>query len=234
MSLHLSAAGVQEYGAMALMSLIAAHDRNMQEVTSTGALSQVLKSMRAQRENPSVLDACVRMLLNLVLKKGEVYGGAICREGGVLVLMDALKAHPEDANLQSRCQSLLKKIDSSGVQQRQGEWIMAELSTERQRLTELMKELLMEQKRFFENQGGTTEDTRRGYRRINAAATRFGPSPPRGSRSPPRSPPVNTLVEASYDQGGGFDLEQLQAFNSRISHARSLRSQPATRSSYLR
>ena len=110
---------------MALMSLIAAHDRNMQEVCSSGALTQVLQTMRAQRDNSSVLDACVRMLLNLVLKKSDVHGGAICREGGILVLMDAIEAHPEDTNLQARCQSLLKKIDSSGVQQRQGEWIMA-------------------------------------------------------------------------------------------------------------
>ena len=71
MSLHLCAAGVQEYGAMALMSLIAAHDRNMQEVCSSGALTQVLQTMRAQRDNSSVLDACVRMLLNLVLKKSD-------------------------------------------------------------------------------------------------------------------------------------------------------------------
>ena len=176
------------------------------------------------------MDACVRMLLNLVLKKSDVHGGAICREGGILVLMDAIKAHPEDTNLQARCQSLLKKIDSSGVQQRQGEWIMAELTAERERLAELMREVVLEQQRFFEHHGGGAEHVVRSYRRLNEANSRLSTSPPRGSRSPGRSRSPAPMESSYYEGNSGFALEQLQAFNSRVA----LRSRQATRGSYLR
>jgi len=59
--------------------------------------------------------------------------------GGVLSVMDVMNTHTKDTQLQSRCRSLLKRLDASGVQQRQGEWMMSELASERERLAELMK-----------------------------------------------------------------------------------------------
>ena len=231
MSLHLTVPGVQEYGAMALMSLVAAHEKNQGEVVSDGALKQILQTMRAHRDNVSVLDACVRMLLNLVLKK-DTHTGAICREGGILVLLDTMKSHPGEPTLQSRCTSLMKRVDSSGVQQRQGEWIMAEMAAERQRITELMKALLEEQQRFFEDQErggrrGATSDRVGRYRRQQAASSILGSS---HGRSRSHSPPA----EAIYNEGAGFGLEQLQAFNTKVSNARALRPMSTTRGSYLR